>query len=363
MTSGIALNAICPYFTMFPLSFPTRVLSRASVTSSVLDPFCGRGTTNMAARLRGMPTTGIDSNPVATAVTSAKLVSTTPEAVVDALISILNRPENHQDLPSSDFWSLMYHEATLKTLVHVRNTLIQDCRSPARVALRAIFLGALHGPVQKNIQSYLSNQAPRTYAPKPRYAVRFWTERELYPPIADIIEVVARRARRYYRTPLPTPPFEVRCADSRDLEAFVDLRKTPVDWIITSPPYYGLNTYGPDQWLRLWFLGGPPTVDYTRQNQLTHSSPENYARQLSRVWENCRRIAQPKARMVIRFGGIPSRSANPLEILRSSLKNTGWHIQTKSDAGVAPRGSRQGDQFGVKSTARTEFDLWTIKSD
>ena len=28
-------------------------------------------------------------------------------------------------------------------------------------------------------------------------------------------------------------------------------------WVVTSPPYYGLRTYGPDQWLRQWFLGGP----------------------------------------------------------------------------------------------------------
>lgn len=47
-----ALNAVCPYYTMFPLEFPLGVLTRQSRPKQwVLDPFCGRGTTTFAARL------------------------------------------------------------------------------------------------------------------------------------------------------------------------------------------------------------------------------------------------------------------------------------------------------------------------
>ena len=357
------LNAICPYFTMFPLSFPERVLARAADTSGiVLDPFCGRGTTNMAARLRGMPTVGIDSHPLATAVTQAKLVSTTPDDILAELNAILDEPADHRELPTGDFWSLMYDVATLKTLVHIRNKLINNCGSPERIALRAVILGALHGPLGKNTQSYFSNQAPRTYAPKPQYAVRYWRSHELTPPRSDFTEIVARRAQRYYQIPLPTNRSEVRCTDSRDPKAFADLHEGSVSWVITSPPYYGLNTYKPDQWLRLWFLGGSSTVDYSTRRQLEHNSPESYARQLSQVWKNCRRVAHPQARMVIRFGGISSRPVDPLRVVRMSLDNTGWRIQTRCDAGTAGRGRRQGDQFGVQSTAHAEFDLWTVRA-
>jgi len=41
-----ALNAVCPYYTMFPLEFPLSVLKRFHTKKSklrVLDPFCGRG--------------------------------------------------------------------------------------------------------------------------------------------------------------------------------------------------------------------------------------------------------------------------------------------------------------------------------
>jgi hypothetical protein len=65
-----------------------------------------------------------------------------------------------------------------------------------------------------------------------------------------------------------------------------------------------MRTYRPDQWLRNWFLGGPETVDYTNCDQVVHSSPEAFAADLSKVWQNAARVSVPGAQMVIRFGGI-----------------------------------------------------------
>ena len=73
-----ALNAVCPYYTMYPLDFPLGILERFGKRGDwVIDPFCGRGTTNFAARLRKMPSIGVDSSPVATAVAQAKLATAT----------------------------------------------------------------------------------------------------------------------------------------------------------------------------------------------------------------------------------------------------------------------------------------------
>ena len=44
-TPSSRLNAICPYFTMFPIDFPLSALDTHTATR-VLDPFCGRGTTS-----------------------------------------------------------------------------------------------------------------------------------------------------------------------------------------------------------------------------------------------------------------------------------------------------------------------------
>src|SRR5215211_1845414 len=214
---GHALNAICPYFTMFPLSFPLSVLTeRAEPNDWVLDPFCGRGTTNFAARLLGLPTVGIDSSSVGAAVAEAKLVSATPTAIVREAQTILMKSPEPSDVPTDEFWRWAYHLDVLRSVCSFRESLLLDCRSPTRTALRAILLGALHGPLTKVLPSHFSNQCPRTYAPKPRYATAFWQSRGLSPQPVDVLGVIERRAERYFCLKLPRVRGTIRYGDSRN---------------------------------------------------------------------------------------------------------------------------------------------------
>ena len=360
LDGSVPLNTICPYFTMFPLRFPLRVLSRANDADPVLDPFCGRGTTNLAARIHQLPTVGIDTHPVAAAVTAAKLTATTPQAVISCLEEILDT-EPPCAIPEGPFWQLAFEKTTLQELSRVRNALLDRRTTPERTALRAILLGALHGPLTKTIPSYLSNQCPRTYAPKPRYAVKYWTRHGLRPPRADIRRIVAARSHRHYAHPLPAAcSSQALLGDSRSSATFAQLQSKPFGWVITSPPYYGMRTYGPDQWLRLWLLGGPADVDYTTGTQITHNSPKRFVRELREVWNNCAAVSHPGARLIVRFGGLPKCRLDPAELLRESLSETVWRIQTRCDAGPARAGHRQADHFGTRSTPRREFDLWAI---
>ena len=77
-----------------------------------MDPFCGRGTTNMAARLLGLPSLGIDSHPLAVATTRAKLVSTHPGAISEVLEEILDGPDATGNIPTGEFWESAYEEST-----------------------------------------------------------------------------------------------------------------------------------------------------------------------------------------------------------------------------------------------------------
>ncbi|HXH23765.1 MAG TPA: DNA methyltransferase [Vicinamibacterales bacterium] len=354
-----ALNGLCPYFTMFPLSFPLSVLaSRARSGDEVLDPFCGRGTTNYAARLLGLGSVGVDASPVAAAITAAKLVSVSPASVVAAAQHILES-EPPAPMPEGAFWHNAFHRDVLADLCRLRAALLRDCTTPAQIALRGLLLGALHGPQQRTIPSYFSNQCPRTYAPKPGYAVRYWRAHALQPQPVDVLGIVKRRAERYFAHLLGSLG-EARLADSRSAAALRPrLPKKRFRWIITSPPYYGMRTYVADQWLRFWFLGGPETVDYSHSQQIGHSSPECFAEDLRTVWRNVASVSTPDARLVIRFGGIADRAADPLDILKTSLQDSGWRIQTLRPAGTARSGKRQADTFLRRSsTPRTEYDVW-----
>ncbi|OPY75457.1 MAG: DNA methylase [Syntrophorhabdus sp. PtaU1.Bin153] len=357
-----ALNAICPYFTMFPLDFPLNILKqRARKGEHVLDPFCGRGTTSFAARLLGLSSLSVDSSPVATAITASKLVATTVDDVLSEARQILTEVKPHQ-VPTGEFWQWAYHSSVLASLCRFREAFLVDCTTTARIALRGIILGALHGPRQKTFPSYLSNQCPRTYAPKPAYAVRYWKDRELTPEKVDVFSVIKRRANRYYPQ-LSSTMGTVRQGDSREPAILQpEISGASFDWVITSPPYYGMRTYIPDQWLRNWFVGGPDAVDYISHDQIIHSSPEDFASNLRQVWKNAADVCNNGARMVIRFGGISDRHVNPLNLIKRSLSESGWRIMTVRDAGTAMDGKRQANTFlRTRTKPMVEYDVWAFR--
>lgn len=351
------LNTVAPYYTMFRPEFPLAALQGAS--GWVLDPFCGRGTTNFAARLLGLPSVGVDLSPVAVAIASAKLISVEPEAVV-ALAQRLLESSVVAEVPTGDFWAMAFHPETLHDLCVVRSALLRrvDSGDPAVVALRAILLGALHGPLGKSVQSYLSNQMPRTYATKPDGAVRFWKERDMQPAFVSLLEVVGRRAQRAFgAAPLPAGGRVIH-GDSRTVRLPAD--HGPISHVVTSPPYYGMRTYVSDQWLRSWLLGGPSAPDYSADRQMETRSSGAFARDLSLVWDNVARDALTGCRMTVRFGAVPSVPSDPEALIRQSLEDAqaNWVVESVSNAGAADAGRRQAAQFGfVRSKPITEIDV------
>lgn len=353
------LHWLCAYFTMFPLDFPLQILQRrAQPHHWVLDPFSGRGTTNYAARLIKLPSIGIDSSPIAHAITSAKLANASPPSVVQCATEIL---ESHQakDIPEGEYWSLAFDSDVLSSICAIRESLLDDCQSDARRALRGIMLGALHGPTGKKTQSYFSNQCMRSYAPKPDYSIRFWRCHNLEcPPRVDVLGVIGKRAERYFAGQTRCTGYAIH-HDSRTVPIAQYLGATKAQWIITSPPYYGMRTYIPDQWLRNWFVGGPASVDYSNEGQLEHGSPSSFAEQLHTVWSNMAAASTDTTQMVVRFGGVSDRSANPVSILKESFADSPWRLKTLRPAGSANSGRRQAVSFSIRKRApMPEYDAW-----
>lgn len=355
-----ALNAICPYWTMFPLSFPMAELATAEPHEWVLDPFCGRGTTLYAARKLGLPAVGIDSNEVASAIAAAKLVSVSPGAVV-ALAKELIEQAPEPELPTGEFWRWCFAPGVLDALCRLR-TGLKQCRGPAAAALKGVLLGALHGPRNKGMPSYFSNQMPRTYATKPNAAVAFWRGRGLRPVEVDVLAIVQRHAERRYASIPPRTKGAVHAGDA--LSVLRRLRRR-FSRVITSPPYPGMVTYRPDGWLRGWLLGGPERPDYRRDGQLGAMTGARFVVELARIWTAVARRCVPGARMAVRFGALPSTCrGEPENLLLTSLEASGtWEVASIADAGVPGRaGARQVEQALQVGAHVPEVDVLAIRS-
>jgi predicted RNA methylase len=351
---------------MFPLDFPLSQMESFPEAKRVLDPFCGRGTTLYAARLAGRQAVGVDISPVAVAIAQAK----TPKAAASTVIRLAEkaiRASASVSVPEGDFWEWCFHRDTLREVVALREVLLsgeQGEPGPGAAAariLRGLLLGALHGPRNKGLPSYLSNQMPRTYASKPDYAVRYWRKHDLAPVRVDSIELIRRKAHRLLDNCPPQLAGRVMLGDAAS--AVMQLHQR-FDLVITSPPYYGMRTYVQDQWLRNWFVGGSADVPYGTDGQLARQrDQESFVSALAEVWRAVAAKCAPEAKMVIRFGALPSSKVSPEGLIKASLNRAraGWLITDVRPAGVPTLAKRQAEQFNgsraVVGQAVTEIDV------
>ncbi len=353
----LRLNAVCPYYTMFPLSFPLAALSDAKAGERVLDPFCGRGTTAYAARLLGLPTVGIDADRVAVTISRAKLIKRSPAQIESRCEVLLDQVAEPADLPDGEFWDLAFHKDTLRDLCRLREALLKTDSADDDVLLRAIVLGILHGPQSVREPNYLSNQMPRTYATKPGPAVKYWRRHDLSPHLVDLRAAVSRRARYVLNDVPKTVVGQVVHGDSRKADTFGFTRR--FSHIVTSPPYPGMRTYRPDQWLRHWFLGGTAEVDYSTTDMLPTTSEATFTEELGSVWSAVAKVSRPNASLTVRFGSLPSYPSKPEDVLRQSLaaSKAGWRVESVVSAGPSTLGKRQASQMKHGGTAIEEIDL------
>src|SRR5712692_7140895 len=83
------LHSMSSYLGGFPPKIPRMLVNRwTGPRTTVLDPFCGSGTTLVEAKLLGRPSIGIDLNPLAVALARAKLQRVRSQDVCDRLTAL-----------------------------------------------------------------------------------------------------------------------------------------------------------------------------------------------------------------------------------------------------------------------------------
>ena len=359
-----ALNGLCPYYTMFRLSFPFDVLATARTGEWVFDPFCGRGTTILAARLRGLPSVGVDSNPVAGAIAAAKLAQVRACEVGALARKILTemRPGPVPATPQGDFWGLCYAPGTLRDVCRIRNYLLASCTTRVEVALRGVMLGILHGPRNKGKPTHLSNQMPRSYSTKPGPAIRYWRKHGSKPVEISVLEAVRRRARFSFKEVPPSTLGKIITGDSRTFEFtqhLAHIRGLSRPRPITECGHTSLTTgsaTGSSAGQVTWITAQP-------DEQLSHQSEDKFVSDLATVWKRTAEVCLTGAKFICRFGALRSRKKDPRDLFKRSLSEAdcGWRIVTIRDAGTSHHGHRQCDQFGTcKSEPLEEIDVYAV---
>lgn len=323
------LQAICPYFAMFPEEFARGHIEQFTVRGDlVFDPFSGRGTTAFEAVNCGRQAGACDVNPVAYCITAAKVA---PPKLADVLdeIARIERAYSTADnaglreirrcLP--EFFGRAFHWCSLEQLLFLRQSL-EWRESSLHRFITALVLGSLHGDRDKS-PSYFSNQMPRTISPKPAYAVRYWRKNNLWPHKRDVFGIIKQRAEFRLRSEVPSSCGIVKLCDVRDAHReFVECTGK-VKAVVTSPPYFNVTNYEEDQWLRLWFLGGEPHPTYGRVSRDDrYTDKHRYWCFLSEAWKGIAPLLRSDAVLVCRMGGCGMSCDEITEGLLTSVRQS-----------------------------------------
>lgn len=169
---------------------------------------------------------------------------------------------------------------------------------------------------------------PRTISNKPAYSVRWWRENGYVAPKRDVFAILRAVAMFRYESPLPPLRGRVAATDARKIaDRFADAKRR-VSLVITSPPYLDTTNYREDQWLRLWFLGGPAKPELGDRSDDRHRCAATYWNFLTEAWAGITPLLRDGAHVVIRIGGrhIDSKTAE-VELRTCLRKGSGAAVR------------------------------------
>lgn len=296
----------------FPLHVAHNLLKKyGSRSALVFDPFCGKGTTLLAARMLGYSAYGMDIAPEAVICTLAKLEDVSIEGTRKYIKSLRVNGSSITGVPASV--RRFFHPSTLAQILSIRNKLIRDIRSKDDVRRENAFfvlanlLGILHGHASYS----LSISSAHAYSMAPTYVERFAVKHGLKPPIRDVKSCLIKKGSRSLSCTLPkTVKCEVKRGSALCCSTVFPKLVGKVDLILTSPPYLNAQTYAKDNWLRLWLLG----YDYKelQHDYIQTGSVQRYGEYMCKVFEELHCMLKTGGQLICIAGDVrlPNRKSN-----------------------------------------------------
>lgn len=284
-----------PYYAMFPVNFARQIIVEFSNEGdTVIDPFCGRGTTNYVSQLLGRESFGCELNPV------GWVYAMTKTQPARQLGRILRRIDEISDMrlnddysPVNEFQEWAWCSDVLGFINSARRNLNWR-ESKIDRTISAILLVYLHA----KIGGGLSNQMRQTKSMSPDYAVRWWKKRKMRPPKVEPCSFLKSRTEWRYAKGLIEPRANARFFFGDARQGLNRYGGSPASLVLTSPPYLGITNYQYDNWIRLWALGGPPLPDWNQKQR--YGNREKYRELIDGVFDDLAKRCRDDAAIVVR---------------------------------------------------------------
>jgi len=325
---GHSLHKLSAYVGGYPPSLAHYFIRRFSEPGdTVLDPFCGGGTTPLEACLLNRQGWANDAFTYAFTVAHAKTNPMEEDGFTEYLDEKLAEAEDvdntDMQLLDNDDLTVFYSDYTLDQILRLREVL-QDDWSDEAIYLKAVICGILHGPSKM----FLSLQTKDTYSGTVDYVRKYAEENDLEKPKRDIRRCALKKQSLNLRDPIPHE-FDswVTQSDSRDM-AFPD---GEVDLVVTSPPYLRVLDYTWNNWIRLWWLD--KDKDKERDDLDLTSSISKYRSFMRESLQDLYRVMADDSLAVIVVGDVKKNKASGKELVvtarliaEEAVEHTGFEV-------------------------------------
>jgi DNA modification methylase len=328
-TSGLDIESLHPYPAKFIEPIPGGILDSLNLPtdSTIFDPFCGSGTTLVAAQRRGFKSVGVDLNPIACLISRVK-TSQTANSLIEIANDVVDQAKKIKNpqipnIPNLDHWFTYEIQIAAAALLEVIGTKFQtEFFDSLRLALSSILVR-------------VSNQESDT-----RYAAinkKYTTE--------DVYKLFLVSVKKIYDS-LNTRSYQT--TNSLVLENDV-LKVKPieiglVDAVITSPPYPNAYEYWLYHKYRMWWLGFDPLAvkqaeigaraHFFKKNR--HTS-DDFKRQMNGVFQLLTKVLKSHgtASIVIGRSKIHGVEINNSEIVRDAAELNGFIFELEIERPIA----------------------------
>jgi DNA modification methylase len=359
-TSGTVHN-LHPYPTRFTPGVPAKLIELLSTPGdTILDPFCGSGTTLVEAMRQGRRAVGVDASPIAFLISRAKTTRLSTQdfkaigaAVAHAaslVLSFCNGPKgcirdlgsieraiqaHCSELGISPGASLpepmalgelarWFAPQAIAEVVFIRIAIDQCPLTQAKDVL-TVALSWILGRL--SFRKSDTRRARIVRETRPRETLNLWTRR-----VADSQNLLAREHES-----LPWPPAEVYEHDARTLDF---IKPCSVDLVVTSPPYANLYDYRAFQHLRLLALGleraprnqGEAETRAEYRVRIKNESRPRADRGIQEVLQSLKRVLKPAGICTFVVGsGRVRRSEEISSSLTAAAANVGFRTIARMD--------------------------------
>lgn len=229
--------------------------SKLKSDSTILDPFCGVGTTVLASRNLGFNSIGYDISPLSVIVSRAKMVNTiNRKRAIATLEELLKIEPSKQDLPAHDIVLKTLEPRIAHRIVQIRKE-IENIEDPS---VRGILTAALISSIGK-VSTLKKDGSHYRFIDTPESSDFGATFRENALRFIDDVSII-QQAEGSKVT------WEVSLSDARN----IPLDDESVDLIVTSPPYLNRNNYIAQNKLELFMMDCVSGMKSYRE--LTHST-------------------------------------------------------------------------------------------